>query len=241
MLCFGSLFLLGAICMIVSNLFENCPDETELTLFGVSDGTRHSKCVVLNEEHTLKLYREDMLLHTFVCSPSNLSELCVGWLWTEGCAADRLEISQDGGTAVIYGVTHVLTEAEICCRPREIPASTGEILELFQAASDKYARSHGIHECVIKGAGWHILRTDIGRHNAIDKAVGAAVLAGYDLGGAVMFSSGRINMQTVKKAARCKIGCLMSKAVITHDALVLARELGLNVLFSVKENSYLSV
>ena len=57
-------------------------------------------------------------------------------------------------------------------------------------------------ECVLKGNGWHILRTDIGRHNAIDKAVGAAVLAGYDLRGASLFSSGRINVQTVQKAAR---------------------------------------
>lgn len=227
--------------MKVTDLFENRPDETTLTLFGVSGRARHPICVVLNEEHTLKLYRENTLLHTFVCSPSNLSELCVGWLLTEGYAADYVEVSQDGYAAAIYGAPDVPTQAEKLYQPYGISASTGEMLELFQAASDKYARSHGIHECVIKGDGWHILRTDIGRHNAIDKAVGAAVLAGYDLSGAVMFSSGRINVQTVKKAARCKIGCLMSKAVVTHDALILARELGLKVLFSVKENGYISV
>lgn len=227
--------------MNVTDLFENHPDETELTLFGVSGGTRQGKCVVLNKEHALTLYRENTPLHTFVCSPSNLGELCVGWLLTEGYAADTVEISQDGSAAAINGASHTSTPAEIRYQPYDTSASTGEMLALFEAASDKYARSHGIHECVIKGDGWHILRTDIGRHNAIDKAVGAAVLAGYDLSCAVMFSSGRINVQTVKKAARCNIGCLMSKAVITHDALMLARELGLKVLFSVKENSYISV
>ena len=65
-------------------------------------------------------------------------------------------------------------------------------------------------------------------------------MAGYDLTGAVMFSSGRINVQTVKKAARCKISCLMSKAVITADALALAEKLGLNVLFCVKHGSYIT-
>ncbi len=227
--------------MNVTDLFQNRPDETALTLFGVSEGTRYPKCVVLNEEHSLKLYRENALLHTFVCSPSNLSELCVGWLFTEGYTADCVEISQDGSTATVSGAPHVPTQEETRCQPYNISASTGEMLELFHAASDKYARSHGIHECVIKGHDWHILRTDIGRHNAIDKAVGAAVLAGYDLSGAVMFTSGRINVQTVKKAARCKIGCLMSKAVITHDALMLAGKLGLKVLFSVKENGYISI
>ena len=225
--------------MKVTDFFENRPDEAALTLSGVSGGVYQPACVVLNEEHTLKLYRGNTLLHTFVCSPSNLGELCVGWLLSEGYTADCVEVSQDGYTATAYGASDFPTQAEKI-HLSEISASTEEMLELFGAASDKYVRSHGIHECVVKGDGWHVIRTDIGRHNAIDKAVGAAVLAGYDLSGTVMFTSGRINVQTVKKALRCKIGCLMSKAVITHDALLLAREFGLKVLFSVKEDGYIS-
>lgn len=226
--------------MIVTDLFENRPDETALVLSGISGGVDHAVSVVLNQEHTLKLYRENTLLHSFVCSPSALGELCAGWLLTEGYPADSVEISPDGDTATVQGAPAFPTEPEKLCLPCEVSASTNEMLTLFNEASDKYSRSHGIHECVIKGHGWHILRTDIGRHNAIDKAVGAAILAGYDLSGAVMFSSGRINVQTVKKAARCKIGCLMSKAVITHDALILAEELGLKVLFSVKDSGYIT-
>ena len=116
----------------------------------------------------------------------------------------------------------------------ELAQINEEMLALFNSAADKHARTHGIHECVIKGTDWQVICTDIGRHNAIDKAVGAAHLAGYDLTGAVLFTSGRINVQTVKKAARCGFGCLMSKAVITHEAWMLSQELGLNVLFSVK-------
>lgn len=224
--------------MKVTDLFENRPDETGVVLSGVSGGVNRPVPVVLNEEHTLKLYREDTLLHCFVCSPSELGAICAGWLLTEGYSGDCVEVSSDGHTAIAQGIPTTPTEPEKFSPPCAVSVSINEMLALFNKASDKYERSHGIHECVIKGNGWHILRTDIGRHNAIDKAVGAAVLAGYDLGGAVMFTSGRINVQTVKKAARCKIGCLMSKAVITRDALLLAEELGLKVLFSVKENSY---
>ena len=227
--------------MKVTDYFENKPEECTLVLSSVSrDVSRHAS-VVLNSEHALGLYWDDVLLHRFVCSPSGLGELCVGWLFTEGYAADSVEVSADGRTAAVQGVAASLTEPEKLCRSGMAEGCTKEMIALFHQASDKYSRSHGIHECVIKGNGWHILRTDIGRHNAIDKAVGAAVLAGYDLSGAVMFSSGRINVQTVQKAARCSIGCLMSKAVITHDALLLARELGLKVLFSVKEDGYLCV
>lgn len=227
--------------MNVTDLFESRPDETEIVLSSVSGEARHSVSVVLNDEHLLRLYSADSLLHSFVCSPSSLGELCVGWLVTEGFPANSVTVSRDGHTATVQGVPAVPAEPEKRCLPQTVCAGTKEMLRLFSEASDKYSRSHGIHECVIKGNGWHILRTDIGRHNAIDKAVGAAVVAGYDLTGAVMFSSGRINVQTVKKAARCKISCLMSKAVITREALAKANELGLKVLFSVKEDSYISI
>lgn len=216
--------------MKVTDHFESKPVETELVLSG--------KNVVLNSEHTVKLYAGDMLLHSFVCSPSALGELCTGWLATQGYNAEALEVSPDGQTARALGISEVTEKQCLSCR---VDASVGQMLALFDQASGAYARSHGIHECVLKGKDWHILSTDIGRHNAIDKALGAAILAGYDLAGAVMFTSGRINVQTVQKAARCNLGCLMSKAVITREALTLAQKLGLKVLFCVKESGYLSV
>ena len=227
--------------MKVTDLFENRPDEWELTLSRVSGGESQPASVVLNQEHALALYSAKQLLHRFVCSPTCLGELCAGWLFTEGYTAASVEVSCDGHRADAQGVCAVAAEPEKCTPSQAPKVCAAQMLALFNEASDKYCRSHGVHECVIKGKGFHILRTDIGRHNAIDKAVGAAILAGYDLRGAVMFSSGRINEQTVRKAARCNIGCLMSKAVITHEALMLARSLGLNVLFSVKEDGYICI
>lgn len=229
----------GADVMQVTDLFENRPEEGVFVLSQFSCEKSSPASVVLNAEHTLKLYRKNVLLHTFACSPADLGALCAGWLVTEGYGGDGVEIARDGRTAEVLGGAALPAEPERLCLPCVTHATTREMLALFGEASGKYARSHGVHECVIKGNGWHILRTDIGRHNAIDKAVGAAVLAGYDLRGAVMFTSGRINVQTVRKAVRCGIGCLMSKAVITAEALALAQTLGLKVLFSVKENSHI--
>lgn len=227
--------------MHVTDLFGSRPDEATLTLSGVSGSVSQPVRVVLNEEHTLCLYRDGVLLHRFVCSPSALGELCAGWLFSQGYTAGALEIARDGLTATVQGAVAIPAQPEKVCLPKATSASVEQMLALFEEASSPYIRSHGIHECVIKGDGWQILRTDIGRHNAIDKAVGAAILNGYDLRGATLFSSGRINVQTVQKAAQCALGCLMSKAVITHDALELARTLGLRVLFAVKENSYISI
>ena len=225
--------------MKVTDLFAPQEDEITLALSRISGEESSPETVVLNREHLLNLTDGSRLLHSFVCSPSNLGELCVGWIVTQGYCARSVEVSCDGHSATAQGVPPLPAEPEPRCPAPPAQVTTSDMLALFHQVSDKYARSHGIHECVIKGDGWHILRTDIGRHNAIDKAVGAAVLAGYDLNGAALFSSGRINVETVKKAARCGIGCLMSKAVITHEALSLAQALGLTVLFSVKEGSHI--
>lgn len=220
--------------MTVNDHFENQPIEATRTLSG-RNGQNIS--VVLNTEHTLQLYGEGRLLHTFVCSPSALAELCAGWLLTQGCSAEALDISADGCTAVAKGLTSSPKAATL----RRETATTGEMLRLFREASDGHSRSHGVHECVLKGIGWHILAVDIGRHNAIDKAIGAAALAGYDPQGATIFTSGRISLQTVEKAVRCGIGCLMSKAVASEQAISLAEEAGLRLLFSVKGEDYITL
>lgn len=226
--------------MTVTDLFKNSTDETTLVLSGISGTEQSPAPVVLNREHALGLYREDALLHSFVCSPVSLGELCAGWLFTEGYGSGSVEVEKDGRRAVARDIPATPALAEKRPVPYDADICVGAMLELFNRASDKYARSHGIHECVLKGDGWHILRTDIGRHNAIDKAVGAALLAGHDLKDAILFTSGRINTQTVEKAARCGMGCLMSKAVITCEALARAEELGLKVLFSVKQGGYIT-
>lgn len=228
--------------MIITDFFKEIPDEITLTVSSVSGGTDSTECAVLNREHSLTLSWEQTRLHRFTCSPADLGALCTGWLFTEGYkGASAIEISADGLTATVHGTSPFPVQPTPVCPSRDICPSPQEMLALFRASSDKHARSHGIHVCVIKADGWQTVGTDIGRHNAIDKAVGAAILAGHTLCGAVMFSSGRINTQTVQKAVRCKLGCLMSKATITHDALLLARDLGLKVLFSVSENGYFSI
>lgn len=224
--------------MKVADLFGNQADEINVKVNRYTDETAAEWDAVLNEEHQLKLYDGEKLLRTFVCSPSHLGELCAGWLFCEGFSAETVEISADGETAAAVNPAKREKSNDAA---ENVSVSTHEMLELFSEASHQYARSHGVHECIIKGKDWHIIRTDIGRHNAIDKAVGAALAEGYDLRGATMFSSGRINEQTVTKAANCGMGCLMSKAVITRQALLLAEELGLKVLFSVKNDSYMTV
>ena len=64
---------------------------------------------------------------------------------------------------------------------------------------------------------------DIGRHNALDKVLGRALIDGVDLTQCVLFSSGRIPDDMMEKVIRARVPLLASNAVPTDRAVELAR------------------
>lgn len=65
---------------------------------------------------------------------------------------------------------------------------------------------------------------DIGRHSAIDKAVGWALINGIDTSQCILFSSGRISREMVEKVIRAGIPIMAGKGTISKKAVQLARE-----------------
>ncbi len=52
----------------------------------------------------------------------------------------------------------------------------------------------------------------MGRHNAIDKALGHALLAGIDLEQAYLITSGRVSEQIIRKALNSGLPLIVSQA-----------------------------
>ncbi len=72
---------------------------------------------------------------------------------------------------------------------------------------------------------------DVGRHNALDKAIGKALLEGKlpDLG--VLVMSSRLSYELVQKAARARIPVLISESRPTSLAVEIAASLGMTLAF----------
>ena len=70
------------------------------------------------------------------------------------------------------------------------------------------------------------VREDVGRHNALDKAMGACVSAGRDLSQAAVVLSGRGGFELVLKALRLGVPILASVSAPTSLAVELAEEHG---------------
>lgn len=87
--------------------------------------------------------------------------------------------------------------------------------------------SGGIHFTVIFDLNDHsknFFGNDVGRHNAVDKAIGMALLAGQDFSNSVLVTTGRISSEMVLKAIICGIPLVVSQRSVTSLAVKLAEK-----------------
>ncbi len=102
--------------------------------------------------------------------------------------------------------------------------------ELF-ALGERYRDTGGIHAAALTD-GETLLEhaEDIGRHNAVDKVIGAALLAGREVAGLGLLVTGRISAELAFKAARAGITWVATPSVPSTLAVEIARRSGMHLL-----------
>jgi FdhD protein len=95
------------------------------------------------------------------------------------------------------------------------------------AAQPAFDRTGGVHATGLFDADGTLLlaREDVGRHNAMDKVIGARALAGdLPLHGLILCVSGRVSFELVQKAALAGSPILVAVGAPTSLAISLARD-----------------
>ena len=111
------------------------------------------------------------------------------------------------------------------------PSHIFESLRSLREMSPVFDRTGCTHQAAFSdGDRVRFFFEDIGRHNAADKVVGAALLQNAPLDRGVMLTTGRLNTEMVVKAVRARVPALASRSAATSAAIRLARERGLTLV-----------
>jgi len=107
------------------------------------------------------------------------------------------------------------------------------LTERLRAEQPGFAASGGLHAAgVADGSGeWLVVREDVGRHNAVDKAIGRLLLdAALPARATVLVVSGRTSFEIVQKAVVAGCSALVSVSAPTSMAVATAERAGLTLL-----------
>jgi len=106
-----------------------------------------------------------------------------------------------------------------------------DLMRQMQQNSDYFKKSGGTHTAALASAGKIIYQLeDIGRHNALDKVIGRALLKDLYLKDKIMLTSGRISSEMIIKVLKQGIPFLVSHSAPTDAALKIARDRNITLI-----------
>lgn len=216
-------------------------------------------------EQPLTLYVNGDRFLTLLCSPVKLEALVVGYLWMEKVIEGleeiaTLQVSEVDGRADVT-LTHpvelpterILTSgcgggitfridprlfSRLDSSLRVKPAQLSARLKDLFAQAVHYRASRGIHGAALTdGERLLVVAEDVGRHNAVDKVKGEALLRGIPTVDRILISTGRVSSEMLLKAARMGVPLVASRTSPTEMAVALAEQLGITVVGYLRPDS----
>jgi FdhD protein len=197
---------------------------------------------------------------TWMCTPDQLDDLVIGWVFGEGyiesvqdilrmrpCASELgfwVDVPDERYRAVEQterrrvlasgcgAVTTILGSLSTVARRRTIApvpdvVQMRAIFKALFARGERYKDTGGVHAAALTdGAALLYHAEDIGRHNAVDKVMGAALQDGRRPDDLMLLVTGRISGELAFKAARANVSVVATPSVPSTIAVDIARAAG---------------
>lgn len=216
------------------------------------------------EESLVSIYVNGQELATVMCSPLDQEALALGFLFNEGVITSLDDVghvqanlprttvdvllyeeqfepprrmiitSGCGGGITLQQLTETYPplESEFQIQPQII----FDRMRDLQSAATLYKQVRGVHTAIL-GSEDALLTSaeDVGRHNAVDKVAGKALLNQIETRDRILLTSGRISSEMLSKARRMHVPIVASRTSPTSISVRLAEAWGICVIGYVRQ------
>jgi len=240
--------------------------EVTVSRIDVAKHTLESKKDLVAEETPLHVFLNQTHYVTILCLPTQLKELAVGYLLSEGVLKSINEIQEvrlskagkcqvrlkpDVNVEKRVSITQPFTRLVLsaCGSPdywplsklidrlelRKLPIGltvkaevVSEAVRRLNMLAETFRKTGGVHVAALYWRNGELITyaEDVGRHNAIDKVIGAAALHKLDFSNCFLASSGRLTGDIVLKAARVGVPVVASLTAAVSSGVEAARRTG---------------
>lgn len=218
------------------------------------DEVDDATCQVV-EEVPLSIFINGRHFVTAMTSPQLRAEFVTGHLFTERIVAglqeiESLEIEGNVARAIVSnpmraivprrpivsgcgGIASFLDESKLPEIKSDLQITRGDIQAAMLAISlsEIHIATGGVHSVgLFDQSGPVCIIEDIGRHNALDKAIGYALAIDVDLSRTYVACTGRISSDMALKCSVASISIIVSRGATTSLAISIAERTGLAIV-----------
>jgi len=198
-------------------------------------------------------------LATFMCTPSDLDKLALGFLYNERIINSLDDVRQlhvskattcvdvwlrdmnftrPSRAIVTSGCGGGVTFDDLLGRHEPLasnlcaePEQLADLMQQMHLGAASYKRARGIHTAVLAEDDQVLLQVeDVGRHNCLDKMCGAALQQGIETKDKILLSSGRISSEMINKARRLQTPIVCSRTSPTSLSVALAESWNMTIV-----------
>lgn len=221
-----------------------------------SEGGWLKTSVSVPGEMALTIYVNAQELVTILCTPTKLTPLVLGFLYSEGmiksvkdvasmrvCEEESLAdvklstsdyksptrrtLTSGCGRGVAFTSQAQKVSSNLVVTPTEVLS----LMKQLQEQSELYRICGGVHTSALADIkNLLVVAEDIGRHNTLDRIQGECLLRGLTTKDRLLLSTGRLSSEMVLKAAKMETPIVVSRSSPTERAISLARDLGITVV-----------
>ncbi len=185
-------------------------------------------------ERELTLHLNSDLYTTAMITAGMEREFAVGHLYAQGIISGTSDITSLEVTGTTVEV--ILTQKKKssgAAAASNLVVDRDQVFTCVKAIlkSEVFAETEAVHSAglFLEGKKPIAIAEDLGRHHALDKAIGAALLQGIDLTRTLAASTGRQPTEMIHKCRNAGLPIMATKGVPTSLAVTLAEQSGITI------------